>query len=260
MFDSLEKDLEEYLSENPELSDFGYSEAYQNGDIKGMVAGLQGMREYDSVLEEKLSLLEDERGYTSILKGLGKAVAFTAAGLALVASYNWVAPPVREFIDEQEAKFNNEPPVITNYTVRAEHYDFEGYYAGRGTEYSDVWIEAEIYDKDGSVEDVEFIIQTDNLGFNKVEGDLYGEFLRNTSDGKKVFFYEHGFTTENLDSYKDYEVKIIAKDNEGKESKVKIKLESNVADISQRQTVADYAVCCGMLIVVGLAAVSYDRW
>ncbi len=83
MSNPIDRDLEEYLSENPELSDFGYSEVYQNGDIVGLAKGLQSMKEYDSFLEEKLGLVDDERGYTNILKGLGKAALAAGVGLAI---------------------------------------------------------------------------------------------------------------------------------------------------------------------------------
>jgi hypothetical protein len=83
MINSIEKDLEQYLQTHPELSDFGYNNAYTGGDLIGIISAKENMKKHEESytnLEERLSLKDDKRAYTSLFGGIVRAAIFTIVG------------------------------------------------------------------------------------------------------------------------------------------------------------------------------------
>ena len=144
MIDSIEKDLEQYLQTHPELSDFGYNDAYNNGDLMGIISAKENMKKHEEVyndLEERLSLKDDERAYTSLFEGLVKAAIFAVVGsipvVGMYALHNWwtsevnvspsdIAPEIKDLevnCHITESRYGATYPVIS---VNATAYDADG--------------------------------------------------------------------------------------------------------------------------------------
>ena len=110
MIDSIEKDLEQYLQTHPELSDFGYNNAYNNGDLIGIISAKSNMKKHErsySALEERLSLRDDERAETSLFGGLVKSAIFAIVGsipvLGLYAIHHKIASDIAPEIQNIDA-------------------------------------------------------------------------------------------------------------------------------------------------------------
>ena len=136
MIDSIEKDLEQYLQTHPELSDFGYNDAYNNGDLMGIISAKNNMKKHEEVyndLEERLSLKDDERAYTGLGGGLVKAAIFAVVGSIPVLGAYYIHHTIS----------SDNAPEIQNIDAYCHHKDS---WAGS---YHTVDVDVTAYDPDG---------------------------------------------------------------------------------------------------------------
>ena len=174
MIDSIEKDLEQYLQTHPELSDFGYNDAYNNGDLMGIISAKNNMKKHEEVyndLEERLSLKDDERAYTSLFDGLVKAAIFAVVGsIPIVGMYtlhNWWTSDIDSEIKDLEVNCH-----ITE--------------DNRGVTYPVISVNATAYDADG--DEIDLSIKLDNGDSSRMlVGDLKPYEI--SEDGKTQYFH-----------------------------------------------------------------------
>ncbi len=152
MIDSIEKDLEQYLQTHPELSDFGYTDAYNNGNLIGIISAKDNMKTHEksyNELEERLSLKDDERAYTSLFWGLVKSAVFAVVGsipvLGVYYIHNSWQPDINSEIRELDVK--------CQMTEKEDNW-------GRNRNYLILEVNATAFDADG--DEIDLSIHLDN--------------------------------------------------------------------------------------------------
>lgn len=290
MIDSIEKDLEQYLQTHPELSDFGYTDSYHNGDLRGMVSAKENMRKHEegyNNLEQRLSLKDDEGAYVSLFDSLVKAtIVAVVSSIPVLGVYaihdSW--PSNLEFgsifsdddkpiLDDDKtliienveynfpeplnvSKENNSAPLMKGSNmdmymleVGSPSWDYQdpdddrNYYVfGTSCNYcvldlgydmllgnrieegkeNNISVWAHIYDFDKNLVSVEYqlraegsseILNEGNFEFKKFEE--IGYLQNNYVLSRDYYSCETNFTFDPKEDYKNFELKVIAKDAYG---------------------------------------------